>query len=92
MEKNNFFFPVRLLSAIPLLKRELLAHPDKDNISIAFPDEGAWKRFHFDFTSHWSTITCTKVRKGELREVSIKEGGRDIKKACCYFIRESGVE
>ena len=23
--------------------------PDADNITIAYPDEGAWKRFHYQF-------------------------------------------
>ena len=68
----------RLLSAIPLLKRELLALPDESNVAITFPDEGAWKRFHLAFPDRWPTITCTKVRHGQEREVSIKEGEKCI--------------
>lgn len=63
----------RLLSAIPLLDQKLRCLPDSDNLSIAFPDEGAWKRFHSEL-AHWPTITCIKVRDGDKRVVSIKEG------------------
>ena len=63
----------RLLSAIPLLIRELSALSDHDNLAIAFPDEGAWKRFHSDLV-HWPTVTCIKVREGDERVVSVKEG------------------
>ena len=33
-------------SGIPLIKERLNSLPDADNITIAYPDEGAWKRFH----------------------------------------------
>lgn len=36
-------------SGIPLLLDRLRALPDHDNITIAYPDEGAWKRFHYQF-------------------------------------------
>lgn len=26
--------------------------PDHDNITIAYPDEGAWKRFHFQLADY----------------------------------------
>ena len=55
-------FTIRLLSAIPLLLRELRLLPDSDNVSIAFPDEGAWKRFHSDFTALYSA-KMPKVQK-----------------------------
>ena len=41
---------------------------------IAFPDEGAYKRFHLLFPADWPTITCHKRRNGDKREVEIKEG------------------
>ena len=63
----------RLLSAIPLLIRELRSLPDSDNLSIAFPDEGAHKRFHSGL-QQWPSITCIKVREGEERVVNIKDG------------------
>ncbi|CAN1313024.1 Ribose-phosphate pyrophosphokinase 3, chloroplastic [Linum perenne] len=40
--------------------------PDSDNIAIAFPDDGAWKRFHKQL-QHFPT-------EGEQRIVRIKEG------------------
>nr|AAF17658.1 F20B24.13 [Arabidopsis thaliana] len=42
-------------------------------ISIAFPDDGAWKRFHKQL-QHYPTIVCNKVRMGDKRIVRIKEG------------------
>jgi hypothetical protein len=51
--QERFYFGDSVLpyfqSAIPLLKARLLSHPDIDIISIAYPDEGAWKRFHKQF-------------------------------------------
>ena len=63
----------RLLSAVPLLI-EVLQEKEKDKIMIAFPDEGAYKRFHLLFPADWPTITCHKRRNGDKREVEIKEG------------------
>jgi len=63
-----------LLSAIPLLIRELNTLPDVDNLTIAFPDEGAWKRFHAFFSKQWPTVTCIKTRNGSKRQVAIREG------------------
>lgn len=49
----------------------------KDNaISIAFPDDGAFKRFHTMFKS-FPTITCTKIRDKEHRIVKVKDGSFD---------------
>ena len=36
-------------SGIPLVRERLQSLPDADNITIAYPDEGAWKRFHYQF-------------------------------------------
>ena len=63
----------RLLSAIPLLKARLEKLPICDNISIAFPDDGAFKRFNFLLPT-WPTIICSKIRDGEKRIVTIKDG------------------
>jgi hypothetical protein len=48
-------------TAIPLLKAELKELPDHANITIAYPDEGAWKRFHRQFEMY-DQLVCTKVR------------------------------
>jgi hypothetical protein len=36
-------------SGIPLLLDRLRQLPDHKQITIAYPDEGAWKRFHYQF-------------------------------------------
>ncbi|KAG5067881.1 hypothetical protein JHK85_000258 [Glycine max] len=82
--QERFYFGDNILpcfeSGIPLLKRRLQDLPDSDNISVAFPDDGAWKRFHKQL-QHFPTIVCAKVREGDQRIVRIKEGdprGRHI--------------
>lgn len=75
--QERFYFGDNLLpcfvSGIPLLKKRLQQLPDSDNISIAFPDDGAWKRFHKQL-QHYPTIVCAKVREGDQRIVRLKEG------------------
>lgn len=75
--QERFYFGDNVLpcfeSGIPLLKNRLQRLPDSDNISIAFPDDGAWKRFHKQL-QHFPTIVCAKVREGNQRIVRIKEG------------------
>ncbi|MFS7958900.1 putative ribose-phosphate diphosphokinase [Helianthus anomalus] len=75
--QERFYFTDNVLpcfeSGIPLLKSRLQQLPDSDNISIAFPDDGAWKRFHKQL-QHFPVIICTKVREGDQRIVRIKEG------------------
>ncbi|KAK9153234.1 hypothetical protein Sjap_000714 [Stephania japonica] len=59
---ERFYFGDHVLpcfeTGIPLLKRRLHQLPDAENISIAFPDDGAWKRFykqlqHFSHGDKW---------------------------------------
>lgn len=75
--QERFYFGDNVLpffdSGVPLLKNRLQQLPDSDNISIAFPDDGAWKRFHKQL-QHFPMIICNKVREGEHRYVRIKEG------------------
>ncbi|KAG2376605.1 Ribose-phosphate pyrophosphokinase [Vigna angularis] len=56
---ERFYFGDNILpcfeSGIPLLKRRLQDLPDSDNIAIAFPDDGAWKRFHKQL-QHFPTV------------------------------------
>lgn len=70
---KNFDFDFRLETAIPLLLREINLLSQENAVSIAFPDEGAFKRFHTMFTS-FPTITCTKIRDGDKRIVRVKDG------------------
>lgn len=71
---ERFFFGdqviPRLETAMPLLRAEL---DQLDNVAVAFPDEGAWKRFH-DQLDGYPHIICHKVRSGDRRTVTIKEG------------------
>ena len=61
-------------SGIPLLMRELRTLTDGREVTIAYPDEGAWKRFHWQFKGAFPEVICTKVRDGDKRIVQIKEG------------------
>jgi len=63
----------RLETAIPLLLREVALLRLENAVSIAFPDEGAFKRFHSMFTA-FPAITCTKIRDGDMRIVKVKDG------------------
>lgn len=51
--QERFYFGDAVLplfeSGIPLLLQRLKQLPDASNITIAYPDEGAWKRFHYQF-------------------------------------------
>lgn len=51
--QERFYFGDTVLplfqTGIPLLRKRLAELPDNDNITIAYPDEGAWKRFHYQF-------------------------------------------
>lgn len=44
-----------------------------EKLTIAFPDEGATKRFG-SFFQEYPVITCTKVRSGNQRQVVLKDG------------------
>jgi len=72
--QNRFYFgdnviPL-LVTTIPLL---LDAIKDIKDIMIAFPDEGSQKRFGKQFAKY-EQIICTKVREGNDRIITIKEG------------------
>eukprot|EP01135_Chromosphaera_perkinsii_P009018 Nk52_evm36s1569 gene=Nk52_evmTU36s1569 len=53
--QERFYFGdnviIRLESAIPVLIRRINELEDGSNVAIAFPDEGAFKRFHLAFES-----------------------------------------
>ncbi|KAJ0989785.1 hypothetical protein J5N97_008141 [Dioscorea zingiberensis] len=75
--QERFYFGDDVLpcfeTGIPLLLHRLRQLPDSDNITIAFPDDGAWKRFHKQL-QHFPMVVCAKVREGDKRIVRIKEG------------------
>jgi hypothetical protein len=51
--QERFYFGDTVLplfeSGIPLLRERVARLPDRDNVTVAYPDEGAWKRFHYQF-------------------------------------------
>ncbi|KAL3145479.1 ribose phosphate diphosphokinase subunit prs3 [Trebouxia sp. C0010 RCD-2024] len=75
--QERFYFGDTVLplfeSGIPLVRKKLRSLPDADNITIAYPDEGSWKRFHYQF-GDYPEVICTKVRDGDKRIVRLKEG------------------
>ena len=60
-------------TGIPLLLEQIATLPDKSDVVIAYPDEGAMKRFHTFFEA-FDEVVCTKVRQGDKRLVTLKEG------------------
>ena len=78
------FIPIIMRSletAIPLLLDALAVEHEADEhnwspatLAIAFPDEGAHKRFHRAFPASWHQIMCLKVRDGDARVVRLKDG------------------
>jgi len=88
--QNRFYFsdsviPL-LVSAIPLFVKQVLqAKYSKEKVVIAFPDDGATKRFGKYFQD-WPVITCLKIREGNKRIVTIKEGEEHIKGALVFIV------
>ena len=77
--QERFYFGDAILpcfeSGIPMLLKRLLTLDDAKNVVIAYPDEGAYKRFHSFFDrAGYESVVCTKVRKNEKRIVKLKEG------------------
>ena len=78
--QNQFYFSsnilVRLESTVELLLKELKSQ-ENEKYAIAFPDDGAHKRFGtlFDGTNY-PIVICSKIRDGDKRITTIKEGLR----------------
>jgi len=75
--QERFYFgdnimPV-FMSGVPLLRQRLRELPDASDVVVAYPDEGAHKRFHAFFPDYHAVV-CTKVRDGAKRIVRLKEG------------------
>jgi phosphoribosylpyrophosphate synthetase len=74
--QERFYFGDAVLplfeSGIPLLL-DRLAREEGEEVTVAYPDEGAWKRFHYQLHGYPEVI-CTKVRDGAKRIVRLKEG------------------
>jgi phosphoribosylpyrophosphate synthetase len=62
-----------LVTAVPLFLDILSGVHGNEDVAIAFPDEGAMKRFGGQFKG-FELILCSKVRDGDKRKVVVKEG------------------
>ncbi|VVB03171.1 unnamed protein product [Arabis nemorensis] len=75
--QERFYFADQVLplfeTGIPLLTKRLQQLPETEKVIVAFPDDGAWKRFH-KLLDQYPTVVCTKVREGDKRIVRLKEG------------------
>nr|XP_039257336.1 ribose-phosphate pyrophosphokinase 4-like [Styela clava] len=64
----------RLMSAVPRFLQEVKTLKNaNEKVAIAFPDEGAHKRFHTYFKD-FPVIRCIKRRRGKDREITIVDG------------------
>ncbi|CAF1076179.1 unnamed protein product [Rotaria sordida] len=78
--QNQFYFSsnviVRLESTVGLLLDELNNRENQnEKFAIAFPDDGAHKRFaHMFEENKYSIIICSKIREVDKRITTIKEG------------------
>mmetsp|Transcript_26817 Transcript_26817/g.37757 ORF Transcript_26817/g.37757 Transcript_26817/m.37757 type:complete len:329 (-) Transcript_26817:68-1054(-) len=87
--QNRFYFGDTILplltSAIPLFQDALKQNHANEKIVIAFPDDGAAKRFG-NFFKELNVVTCLKVREGNKRIVKIKEGEEYLKDAHVFIV------
>jgi len=87
--QNRFYFndsviPL-LVSAVPLFLEALKKNHSHEKVVIAFPDDGAWKRFGKMFKDY-QVIICLKVRDGDKRVVTVKEGAEHVKGAHVFIV------
>eukprot|EP00668_Euglena_longa_P038403 GGOE01049407.1.p1 GENE.GGOE01049407.1~~GGOE01049407.1.p1 ORF type:complete len:351 (-),score=121.84 GGOE01049407.1:432-1421(-) len=75
--QNRFYFHssacASLCTTIPVLQRAILSNPEYAFDVIAFPDEGACKRFGRLF-SGYPLVVCGKKRIGDERHIVIQDG------------------
>lgn len=91
--QNRFYFHdgalIKMASAIPVFKNKIKDMNSKDEkVAIAFPDDGAAKRFGKSFQDY-PVIVCGKVRDGDERVVTIKDGDPS---GCTVFIVDDLVQ
>jgi phosphoribosylpyrophosphate synthetase len=82
--QNRFYFGNNALaslhSCIPLMEKEIADGEAKHIDCIAFPDDGAAKRYEQEFPQ-LPKVTCRKIRDGDKRIIGIADGdpkGRHI--------------
>ena len=78
MMQERFYFGDTVLplfeSGIPLVRQRMQSLPDADNITIAYPDEGAWKRFHYQFGDYPEARPFPFPHHSHLYAKSLHEG------------------
>lgn len=87
--QNRFYFSDKiipiLLSGIPLLLS--IIKLESKNMTIVFPDDGAHKRFGKLFSDKdFKIAICSKVRVGNERQITIKEGKEFIEGQHCLIV------
>jgi ribose-phosphate pyrophosphokinase len=78
--QEQFYFSDQVLVRLETAADSLIELFSKDKYDLAFPDDGAYKRFARYFPGY-AKIICQKVRDGDKRIIQIKEGnprGRKI--------------
>eukprot|EP00976_Prorocentrum_cordatum_P065569 1177951-Prorocentrum_minimum.AAC.5 len=90
--QERFFFGDNVMpyfqTAIPILKDRLRHHPDRDIITIAYPDEGAWKRFHkqfADFDEVESPCPCRFRHPSRLETAVFPDCSKKRMLECCSW-------
>lgn len=87
---TRFYFSdtikAHLASAVPLFLHHLETVTIREGRTpvIAFPDEGARKRFGVMFKGIYDLALCVKTRVGDRREVTLQEG--DVKGRSVYVV------
>jgi len=80
-----------LCSAVPLFLDKLKESHSGEKVVIAFPDDGASKRFGKMFKDYPNVI-CAKVRQGNKRIVTIKDGKEYLNAESHVFIVDDLVK
>lgn len=80
--QERFYFHTAVIpileTAIPLFLHKLKTVHKDEPVAIAFPDDGAMKRFKSHFLD-FPLILCTKKRQGKQRIVDVTEGDAEGK-------------
>jgi len=93
--QERFYFGDNILpclnSAVPLFLAQLKSDHSTEKVVIAFPDDGASKRFGKMFKDYPNVI-CAKVRQGNRRIVTIKDGKEYLTSDSHVFIVDDLVK
>eukprot|EP00983_Pelagomonas_calceolata_P042321 1138457-Pelagomonas_calceolata.AAC.2 len=85
--QERFYFGDAILplfeSGVPLLLKRLRQLPDRDNIVIAYPDDGAWKRFHYQFKGEAFHEVCPSSKQGGAKHVSTERHHNRVPLKAC---------